>query len=230
GVFQGKRMQAEYRLELLDRSAVGIQDIDAGYLVGLDEFAAAADSDVLLLEKFGRRVGDDLDADHRAANFAGRIKLLCVRPMRKLQMPPVPCGRRWTHEGRAPQRREGVEGGQEPLVSAHQSGQRRIAEVPRDRRRHSPGREHAGPRTPYGRVDVLHPRGPWRSDVGPGAESPRTRDRDLLPGGVDARNPKRRQGSASLPLMSRAAVRDRRPLSELAGARKPRHDWRLTTR
>src|SRR5205823_11270236 len=139
-------------------------------------------------------------------------------------------GGRWGQEGGATQRREGGEGGQEPLVSAHEARQRRIAEVPRDRRRHSPGREHAGPRTPHGRVDVLHPRRPWRGNVGPGAESPRTRDRGLLPGGLDARNPKRRQGSASLPLVSRTAVRDRRPLSELAGARKPRHDWRLTTR
>src|SRR5207245_1761955 len=56
----------------------------------------------------------------------------CARPpMRKLQMAHNPCGRRWTHEGRAPQRREGVEGRQEPIVSGHQPGHSRIAAVRR---------------------------------------------------------------------------------------------------
>src|SRR5438132_11712702 len=63
--------------------------------------------------------------------------------MRKLQMPSVPCGRRWTDEGRAPQRRQGVEGRQEPLVSDHHPGQRRIAEVPDYGRGHPSGGKHA---------------------------------------------------------------------------------------
>src|SRR5437879_10951843 len=93
-------MQAEQRLELLDRSAIRVDDVDPRHPVGLCEFAATADRDVLFLEKFGRRVGDDLDADHRAANFPGRIKPLCARSMRKLEMPFVPCGGRWTDGGR----------------------------------------------------------------------------------------------------------------------------------
>src|SRR5438445_11515749 len=112
-------MQTEQRLELLDRSAIRVYDVDPRHLVGLGEFAAAADRDVGFLEKLGRRVGDDLNADHRAANLPGRIKPLCVRPMRKLQMPSIPCGRRWTDEGRAPQRRQGVEVRQETLVYGH---------------------------------------------------------------------------------------------------------------
>src|SRR6266571_8481050 len=40
GVFQGERMQTEQRLELLDRSAVRVDDVDPSHLVGLGEFAA----------------------------------------------------------------------------------------------------------------------------------------------------------------------------------------------
>src|SRR3989475_4865316 len=148
--------------------------------------------------------------------------------MRKLQMAPIPCGRRGTHEGRAPQRREGVEGRQEPLVSGHQPRQRRIGEVPGHRGRHPPGGEHAGPRAPHRRVDVLHPRGPRRGDVGAGTQGPGARYRDLLPRRFDPRNPKRGQGSPPVSVVSCASLRDRRPVSELAGSRKPRDDGRLT--
>src|SRR5256712_352383 len=136
-------------------------------------------------------------------------------------------GRRGTHEGRAPQRREGVEGRQEPLVSAHQPGQRRIAEVPRYRGRHPPGREHAGPRTPHGGVDVLYSRGPWGGDVGPRTEGRRARHGGVLPRGFHAWNPKCRQVAAPIPILSRPSVRDRRPLSELASARRTRDDGRV---
>src|SRR5213594_2366049 len=76
-------------------------------------------------------------------------------------------------------------------------------------------------------VEVLHPRGPRRGDVGAGTQGPRARHGGLFPGGFDARDPKRRQDSSPVSVLSRASVRDRRSLSELAGPRKPRDDRRL---
>ena len=77
-------------------------------------------------------------------------------------------------------------------------------------------------------VEVLHPRGPRRGDVGARTQGLGARHGGLFPGRFDARDPERGEGSSSVSVLSRASVRDRRPLSELAGTRKPRDDRRLT--
>src|SRR6266581_4055231 len=98
-------MQTEQRLELLDRSAIRVYDVDPRHLVGLGELRATSERDVGFLENLRRRVGD--------------------------------------------------EGRQEPLVSDHRPGERRIAEVPDYGRGQPSGGKHARPRTSDGRVDVL---------------------------------------------------------------------------
>src|SRR3989442_15466373 len=66
----------------------------------------------------------------------------------------------------------------------------------------------------------------YLSRPGGGATTPLD---DLFPCGVDPRNPKRRSWPAPVPLLSRAAVRDRGPVSQLAGAGRPRDDRRMIT-
>src|SRR5437667_4027402 len=134
---------------------------------------------------------------------------------------------RWAHEDRAAQEREGPEGRQKPFVPGHQPEQRRLAEVPDHGRRDPARRQHAGPRTPHGGINVLHPRGTRGGDVGSREESPRARYRRVLPRGLNARDPQRRKGAAPIPFVPRATLRDRGALQELEGARGPRYDGRL---
>jgi len=47
---------------------------------------------------------------------------------------------------------------------------------------------------------------------------------------LDARNPERRQVAPSVPVLPRAAIRDRGLVSELASARRARDHGRMTTR
>src|SRR5947208_10922470 len=88
GVLQGEGLESEERLELVERPLVWIDDVHPGDGVFLDEFPTPADRGVWLLEEIGRRVGDDLDADHAP---------------RTSQSPLNPCARRrcgnskWPH-------------------------------------------------------------------------------------------------------------------------------------
>ena len=68
GVLEGERMEAEDLLEGLDGRPIRVDDVHPRYGMGIQELAAPVDRDVVFLEKLGRRVGDDLNADHRAAN------------------------------------------------------------------------------------------------------------------------------------------------------------------
>src|SRR5437899_8786864 len=77
-VLQGERVEPEERLEFVDRPLVRIGDVHPCDGVFLDEFPTPADRGVWLLEEIGRRVGDDLDPDHCAANLAEPIKPLCA--------------------------------------------------------------------------------------------------------------------------------------------------------
>src|SRR2546427_3121552 len=78
-VLQGERVESEERLELVERPLVRIDDVHPGDGVFLDEFPTPADRGVWLLDEIGRRVGDDLDADHAP---------------RTSQSPLNPCARR----------------------------------------------------------------------------------------------------------------------------------------
>src|SRR5207245_10845714 len=77
-VLQGELVEPEERLEFVERPLVRIDDVHPCDGVFLDEFPTPADRGVWLLEEIGRRVGDDLDADHCAANLAEPIKPLCA--------------------------------------------------------------------------------------------------------------------------------------------------------
>src|SRR2546422_974416 len=79
GVLQGERVESEERLEFVERPFVRIHDVHPGDGVFLDEFPTPADRGVWLLEEIGRRIGDDLDADHAP---------------RTSQSPLNPCARR----------------------------------------------------------------------------------------------------------------------------------------
>src|SRR5256712_10407902 len=79
GVFQGERVESEERLELVERPLVRIDDVHPGDGVLLDEFPTPTDRGVWLLQEIGRRIGDDLDADHAP---------------RTSQSPLNPCARR----------------------------------------------------------------------------------------------------------------------------------------
>src|SRR2546422_6472382 len=79
GVLQREWVESEERLELVERPLVRIDDVHPGDGVFLDEFPTPADRGVWLLEEIGRRVGDDLDADHAP---------------RTSQSPLNPCARR----------------------------------------------------------------------------------------------------------------------------------------
>src|SRR3989449_633135 len=152
----------------------------------------------------------------------------CARDVAETPNGRRPLASRRAHEDRAAQEREGPERRQEPFVPGHQPEQRRFAEAPDHRRRDPARRQHAGPRTPHGQIDVLHPRGTRGGDVGSREESPPACDGGVLPRRLDARDPQRREDATLIPVVPRAAVRNRGAVQELEGARRPGHDGRLT--
>ncbi|OGS60266.1 MAG: hypothetical protein A3K59_10360 [Euryarchaeota archaeon RBG_19FT_COMBO_69_17] len=66
-------MEPEEGLEFLEGPAVRVHDVDPDHAVLLDELPAASDGHVVLFEKVRRRVGHDLNADHRGATLPGPI-------------------------------------------------------------------------------------------------------------------------------------------------------------
>ena len=68
GVLEGERVKAEDLLKGLNGRPIRVDDVHPRDRMGIQEFSAPVDRDVVFLEKLGRRVGDDLNADHRAAN------------------------------------------------------------------------------------------------------------------------------------------------------------------
>ena len=72
-ILECERVATEQRPEFLERALVRVDHVHPGDRVLLGEIAAPSDGHILLLEKIGRRVGEDLDADHRAANLSDSL-------------------------------------------------------------------------------------------------------------------------------------------------------------
>ncbi len=72
-ILECERVATEQRPEFLERALVRVDDVHPGDRVLLGEIAAPSDGHLLLFEKIGRRVSEDLDADHRGANLSDSL-------------------------------------------------------------------------------------------------------------------------------------------------------------